>query len=109
MSRQTAVHTRDNLTTETPLFRIIFLIKNRSVLDYLKHLLPLDTQLDEPGSQLALDLFARCSVRHVDLDEDLLHGLVPAAPGGLAGDHPAPLLEVHWHAAVPLAARLAQH
>lgn len=77
--------------------------------DYLEYLLPLDTQFDEPGSQLALDLLARCSVRHVNFDEDLFHGLVPETPRCLTGDHTAPLFEVHWHAAVLVAGRLTKH
>lgn len=57
---------------------------------------------------MALDLFSRRPMRHVDLDEDLLHGLVPGPPGCLAGDDPAPLLKVHRHAAAShrLTARL---
>lgn len=49
---------------------------------------------------MALDLFGGGSVRDIDFDEDLLHGLVPGTPGGLTGNNTAPLLEVHWHAAV---------
>ena len=65
-------------------------------------------QLDVSGAQTTLDFFPGRPVRHVDLDEHLLHGLVPGAPGGLAGDHTAPLLEVHRHAAAShrLTARL---
>lgn len=47
---------------------------------------------------MALDLFGRRPVRHVDFDEDLLHGLVPGPPGGLAGDDTASFLEVNRHA-----------
>lgn len=68
---------------------------NISPAAYLEHFLPFDTQLYVSGSQMALDLFGGGSVRHIDFDEDLLHGLVPGTPGGLTRDHTAPLLEVH--------------
>lgn len=48
---------------------------------------------------MALDFFGRRPMRHVHFYEDLLHGLVPGAPGGLAGHDAAPLLEVNRHAA----------
>uniref|UniRef100_A0A8C6LHY9 Gamma-aminobutyric acid type A receptor subunit alpha6a n=1 Tax=Nothobranchius furzeri TaxID=105023 RepID=A0A8C6LHY9_NOTFU len=46
---------------------------------------------------MALHLLSRGSLRHGDFDVDLLHGLVPGAPGGLAGDDAAPLLKVYRH------------
>lgn len=64
---------------------------------YLEYFLSFDEQLDISGPQLTLDLFGSRPVRHVDFDEDLLHGLVPGAPRRLAGDDAAPLLEVHGH------------
>lgn len=75
---------------------------------YLEHLLPFDVQLDVSGSQTTLDFFTGRPMRHIDFDEDLLHGLVPGPPGGLAGDNTALLLEVHRHAAAShrLTARL---
>ncbi|XP_035859149.1 gamma-aminobutyric acid receptor subunit alpha-6a isoform X1 [Sander lucioperca] len=48
---------------------------------------------------MALDLFTRRPMRHIDFDKNFLHGLIPGAPGRLAGDNAAPLLEVHRHAA----------
>lgn len=104
--------TRTIRTIWTRIFRTSTKAKNQGSAQraaYLEHLLPFDAQLYEPGSQMALDLFARCSARHVDFDKDLLHGLVPGTPGGLTGDHTAPLLEVHRHVAVPLAGRLTKH
>lgn len=65
----------------------------------LEYFFPFNTQLYVSGSQLALDLFGRSPVRHIDFDENLLHSLVPGAPGCLARDHATPLLKVHWHAA----------
>lgn len=93
--KQKTALTRENLRI---IFRTSAKAKHRGSAQraaYLEYLLPFDTQLYKPGSQVALDLFARCSVRHTDFDKDLLHGLVPGTPGGLTGDHTAPLLEVH--------------
>lgn len=77
---------------------------------HLEYFLSSDVQSNVSGSQLALDLFGRRPLRHVDFNEHLLHGLVPGAPGGPAGDHPAPLFEVRRHeAAASRLARLHQH
>lgn len=65
---------------------------------YLEYFLSLDQQLDVSGPQVTLDLFSSGPVRHVDFNEDLIHGLVPRAPWRLAGDDTAPLLEVYRHA-----------
>lgn len=65
----------------------------------LEYFFPFNTQLYVSGSQLALDLFGGSPVRHIDFDENLLHSLVPGAPGCLARDHATPLLKMHWHAA----------
>lgn len=70
---------------------------------HLEYFLSSDVQSNVSGSQLALDLFGRRPLRHVDFNEHLLHGLVPGAPGGPAGDHPAPLFEVRRHEAAAAA------
>lgn len=62
---------------------------------YLEYFFPSDMKLYFSRPQMALDLFSRRPMRHVDFDENLLHSLVPGAPGRLAGDHTAPLLKVH--------------
>lgn len=64
---------------------------------YLQHLPAAHGQRHSPALQAAAHILRPRTRRHLHLDEHLLQGLVPAAPGRPAGHHPAPLLERSRH------------
>ncbi|ETE67231.1 hypothetical protein L345_06987, partial [Ophiophagus hannah] len=64
---------------------------------YLQHLLPSYGQSQVPALQATFHVPRSGPLRHVHLDEDLFHGLVPASPRSGAGHEPAPLFERRRH------------